>query len=487
MSKYFKFLVLALLLVGLMAGTAVAGTLKGPGATTLSTYTVAKEAVEAGTTSTPLDITLGTFDSKVAGIEYTPTDIPLGTLSDPLFNYTVSAGKWTISDGYICQGSSTIARYKTGTGTTTIQFDKSGATGCTDCTGSVSNNLVYKLLSNCNSGASPVVNLTVPPGTSSTDLTTKVGIATTQTIYDTGTAQLVEVKNQYSATVSTKANAQIDYEQAFKKLYDNSLSTLIDLVTVTIAYATLDYTVNDATTADNETATITLKSADISGINSVDIDTAFGTSYGTACTKDTTNKKFTCTYTAADIVADKTATLEINVDGTTVLGERDFTVDAELDFGDAAAKDRTIANSYALLQDSDAGGWDYRGTAVYVPLIKTSGDGTVETYIKLHSKDSSTSANQVRGIVLLSNGSTTVVSLGTITAGTPMLITGTNISDAVVAAGGTVDGSAGFAAVLSITTDKANLFGLATLVDSSSGTAQWRRIPLNVSSGSGLD
>lgn len=478
MSKYFKFLVLAMVAVGLMAGSAMAGTIKGPGATTLSTYTVAKEAVEAGTTSVPLDLSLSTFDTKVAGIEYTPTDIPLGTLSDALFNYTASAGKWTISAGYICQGSTTIATYKTGTGTTTIQFDKAGGGS-----GSVSNNLVYKLLSDCTSGASPALSLTVPPGTSSTNLTAKVGIATTQTIYDTATAQLVEVKNQYSATVSAKANAEIDYEQAFKKLYDSG-SYLYDLVTVQIAYATLDHRVNDATNTDTETATVTLKSADISGISSVEIDTGFGSTYSTACTKDATNKKFTCTYTAADITTNPTsATLEINVDGTTVLSERDFTVDAELDFGDSAAKDRTIANNYELLKDSNAGGWDYRGTAVYVPLIKTDPTSGVETYIKLQSKDTSTSANQVRAIVLTSAGSTIVVNLGTITAGVPLSITGSDIKAAVEAVAGSVDGSKGFAAVLSITTDKTNLFGLATMVD---GT-QWRRIPLNVASGSGLD
>ncbi|MEM3426930.1 MAG: hypothetical protein QW212_01530 [Nitrososphaerales archaeon] len=428
----------------------------------LTTYRVAKEVIEGGTSTNPVTVDIG---SKMTGISYKPTDIPLGTLANPTVTYELSVGKWTVTGTpQLCKGTTLIATYQTGDGTNKLVFGSA--------VGSVDNGNEYvikkKGANNCDTPLAPGdLQISIPPGTDSITLTVKTGAAATQVVHDTATGKLIEGKYQFSATVTKQANALIDYETGFKKLYDPDVtapSTDSDEIDINIASASLDWTV-DKTTGDNKgKVVVSLKATDISGISKVQFD-------GTDCTPDEPNKKCVCTISSDNLPGVGKKTLTIKVDTTTVLTERSFALDVDIDFDSPKAKDRT------LLSGADAGKWAYRGTSVYVPLIGVNSATGRETYIKLQSKDKTPAANLVRAIILASDGSLVTADMGQITAGTPLTITGSQLKDKVVAAGKTVGDS--FAAILIVTTDQANLFGYANIIDPNGA----KRVPLKISGG----
>jgi len=454
MMRYLKILFLSLVVIGLMAGSAFAGSF-----TTFTPWKAAKEVVDGGTTAVPAVTNIG---AKVTGIEYKPSDIPLGVLSDAVVTYTVSSGKLDGTGLQVCEGTTLIADSLSGSGTGTLVFQKGTGSGV------VENGKTYKIqkkvTSNCDTGlVAADLTLTVPPGTSSTTLTTKSGVAATQVIHDTASAALVSVIPEFKASLSLKADQKISPAEGFKKFTGPATT---DAITIKIEKETVDFA---TTTAGGDVTTIKLALTDVSGLAT----TSVASTEGFACTLSLTTKIATCTKTAAAAPVEPIITF--TVDGITVLAERTFTATNEIDFATAGMKDRTVANDFALLKDADAGKWVYDATKVYLPLIGTNPAEGRETYIKLQSTETTT----VKAIVLASDGSTVVVDLGTITAGTPKTITGEDLKNLVTAAGKSVDGVAGFAAVLSVTAAKENIYGYANIIDPFGA----KRVPLSIESG----
>jgi hypothetical protein len=520
-----------------MTGVATAGTLTTDSSTTLKPVVAAKEAVAGGTsnTATKLDvssaITGGTFtpgnpgdptatppvaatQPAFSGIVITPAGIPLGTLTDGIMNVT-SSGKWTVVTGTdtlsICAASADGSMLeqqltlKNGNGTNSLIFDKTNGG-----TGSLTNGERYVLGWGTTCAAAPTdgtskLQLELPAGTTSATLTVTSGLATTQQLFDTaGPATFLTVANQLSAAVTKQVKNQINFNDNFLSLVDSTqtppttglTSDTFD-VTVTAAQSGVPatfgagdkvittITVSDpAGLATSGTATV----ADITGLadptdptsgsgiftdgNCVDIVAATG--------------KIVCTSTATAPLIDPltlpmtgpvTETFEytVSLDQTTptAITEKTFSVTTEFDFADATMQDRTLANSNALLTNASAGTWTFNGTTIHVPLLK--GSGGTNTFIKLQSKVNAS----VRGLVLCSDGVSRPVDLGTITAGTPKLITSDNVVAALGSAG-TVDQSAGYAMTLSVTADQSNIFGYANTVDAAGNS---RFIPLTAISG----
>jgi len=454
-GKIWLFLVIAVL-IGLFYSYTQAGTFTDQGLTTLTSHKVAKEVIDAGN----VNATIGNF---IKGKEYIPTQIPLGSLIGPTISISLDAGKFYVDSRNvaICRVSdnSTIAIYQTGSGTNELVFSESDTT--------ISNNLSYWIgNSTCNGTAALTVE--IPQNRSSITMTIKTGVGATQQVLDTASGIIIEAKPQFSAEVTEKLDAEIDYVAEFKKFVNGSNN---DTAKIEVQYADLDLDVNGVTDDDDEVVTIVLKTTDISGISKVQYHTNFGEDPNTDCTKDEANKKFTCVYNSQNITGDKYAKLKVIVNGTTVLAERSFKVDVNLDFEDSKAKDKD------LLTDVDFGKWTYRGTSVYIPWIATS--TTRETYIRLQSKDTTSVANQVKAIILCSNGNLVTVDLGKFDAGQNFIISGAQLKARAQEQGCTVGEN--FAGLLNITTDEANLFGYASIIDKSTGFA--RRVPLKVSGG----
>lgn len=443
-------------LMGLVYSYVQAGSLTDRGGTSYTPATVAKELVDAG--NVQVNATKINLDSKV----YKPTDIPLGSLTGPTIAVSIDNGKISVgSEGVaICDlnnANATIAQYQAGNGTNQLVFSNATTT--------VSNGATYWIgNSTCDGPAD--LTFEIPKGASSVTLTIKTGSATTQQVLDTASATIISVVPQFSASVDQKLSKQIDYTYDFKK-FDNNTTT--DNGIIKLNSASLDLQVHDITNPNNNaTFKVTLKPTDMAGIANATINN--GTNNST-CAKDA--DKFTCNAVISDIssIPSNGFTIYVDVTGTDVLSERSFTVDALLDFVDTRAADKT------LLTNADFGAWTYRGTALYVPLIGVNPATGRETYIKLQSKDTNPSANKVKAIILASDGSIVTTDLGQITPGQPFTIKGSDLAAKVQAAGKTVGES--FAAILVVTTDEANLFGYANIVDPSGA----KRVPLKTRDG----
>lgn len=493
--KSFKSLIAASAVLGLMASPAMAGTLQEAGIA-LTTWKVAKEVVEGTPAPGAASTNIG---AEADNWQYTPTDIALGSANNALVIYTAGAGNMTVAAGLVacagggddndciqvCEdtdsngpdtGDLLVAWYKTGSGTNTLQFQ-------TGASLSVANSKKHVLAKGSASNTpcdTPLVAtdlvLTVPAGTTATTMTVKTGSATTQAVFDqTSATTIVEVKDEFVATVTTKADAKIDPAAGFKKFTGAATS---DTIVVTSTQTALDH----ATTPEaGDITTITVTLSDVSGLAA----TSVAADNGYACTLNTTTKKATCTKTAA--AAATAVTMTFTVNGTSNLAERTFTVTEEINFLNAVPgegvlddKDRTAANSYEVLKDADAGSWTYFGTTLYIPLVKVNAAGGEDTYIKLQSSDLTTGANGVNAVILASDGSTVTANMGTITAGTPLTISGTDLMAKVTAAGKTVSGTAGFAAKLTVYTSEANLYSYANTCSTALGC---KRIPTKTSAG----
>jgi hypothetical protein len=444
-------------LMGLVYSYVQAGSLTDNDKTSYTPAKVAKELVDAGNVTVKA-AQIG-LDNKV----YKPTDIPLGSLIGPTISISVDKGKINVGTTgvAICNATdnATIANYQTGSGTNQLVFSSSSST--------ISNNISYWIgNSTCNGTAG--LTFEIPQGSSSVTMTIKTGSATTQQVVDTASATIISVVPQFSASVGQKLSKQIDYTYDFKKFSDNTIS---DNGTITLrsSFSSSDIKVQDQASSNSTNFIVTLKPTDMAGIANATIDN--GTSNAT-CNKGA--DKFICNATY-DISSDPTSgnefTIYVNVTGTDVLSERSFTVDALLDFVDSKAADQT------LLTNVPFGEWKYKGTTIYIPLIGVNPTTGRETYIKLQSKDTSSNANKVKAIILASDGSTVTADLGQITAGQPFLIKGSDLAAKVQAAGKTVGDS--FAAILVVTTEEANLFGYANIVDPSGA----KRVPLKVRDG----
>jgi len=388
---------------------------------------------------------------------YRPSGIPLGSLTGPTISVSVDNGKIYGTNVAICDSNnSTIAQYQSGDGTSQLVFSNATTT--------VSNGANYWI---GNSTCSGTADLTfeIPRGASSVTLTIKTGVGATQQVLDTAQAQIISVVPQFSASVTEKLSKQIDYAYDFKTFEYNSTS---DNGTIKLSSEGLYIKVEHRASSNATNFIVTLKPTDMAGIANA---TIYNSTQNATCTIGT--DRFICNATndISTLTTDRNFTIYVNATGTDVLSERRFTVDAFLDFVASNVADKT------LLTNADFGQWNYRGTAIYVPLIGVNPSTGRETYIKLQSKYANPNANKVRAIILASDGSTVAADLGQITAGQPLTITGSDLAARVQAAGKTVGDS--FAAVLIVTTAEENLFGYANIVDSSGA----KRVPLKVKTG----
>ena len=410
---------------------------------------VAKELVEAAAVNAT-----GVIDSTNT---YKPSDIPLGSLIGPTISVSVDNGKIYGTNVAICDSNnSTIAQYQSGDGTSQLVFSNATTT--------VSNGANYWIgNSTCNGTAA--LTFEIPKGASSVKLTIKTGVGATQQVLDTAQAQIISVVPQFTASVTEKLSKQIYYAYDFKRFDDNSTS---DNGTIKLSSEGLYIKVEHRASSNATNFIVTLKPTDMAGIANA---TIYNSTQNATCTIGT--DRFICNATndISTLTTDRNFTIYVNATGTDVLSDRRFTVDAFLDFAASNVADKT------LLTNADFGQWNYKGTAIYVPLIGVNPATGRETYIKLQSKDANPNANKVRAIILASDGSTVAADLGQITTGQPLTITGSDLAARVQAAGKTVGDS--FAAVLIVTTAEENLFGYANIVDSSGA----KRVPLKVKTG----
>jgi len=180
----------------------------------------------------------------------------------------------------------------------------------------------------------------------------------------------------------------------------------------------------------------------------------------------------TGTSAAAKLAAATPMILTVN--GTTALTARSYKLAVDTVLGPTI-----LAAARNILAATTAWTWSLDATQYYIPLIGSNATGGRETYIKLQSKSSVVGSNGVSIAILANDGTIVATWSGTITAGTPLTVTGAELVAAATAAGKVVDGAAGFAVIVTVNATEADVFAYANMIDAAGA----KRLPVKTVAG----
>lgn len=472
MRKYFRVLILAILAVGLMAGSAFAGTLG-------NTYGVPPTNTPT-TVATELFPAAGYSKADHLKVFYNST---ADFVANDVITFTFSNVALTESAFCLCDATTDsatpVAAYlgsiDTTSGVSTLSFRFSGA---------VLNTQTLYIAKACElageyTTAANILDVKFPQLTATQNAT--VSAAAT---FGTGTeipgatataVNLYTVQNQYSIAAPGLKTSTVDFDQDMKKLVvaapDTATLATANLITLADSNPALS-----AALVNTDQAVLTLAGS-MSGIARI--------CYDDATCPDGSTKKFTidtaantATYTrvlSTPAITDLNHGLTFVVDGITPLTDRTFKLTALLNLTGADKLDRTLLSAQDYFRLALTA---YQAQVAYVK--QTTG---VETYIRLNSSyvSTGTEANKVKATVLCGDGTQSVVNLGQITPGTSLLILG---SDIKTEAGATcisdTVAATGFPVIFTVNAPTANVSGVATLLQPEG----MRSIPVQVSGAS---
>jgi len=483
MGKYFRILFLSLIVAGLMAGSAfAAASLNGGNAT------VAAELI-SGTVATNLPVTAANTAYQPAGAVAVSSQLKI----------SLTGGSYSTSGALgmnICQGTTSM-----GSGTATTAGD---TTVTITLIKPLASGTVYTIQSdscavaNAPLGAQIRINAGAVGG--STVVMTVDNALSPGDANIFATATIATVANQLSATLISAATDVIDFSASptmtkFKTAGSGTTTTSVAKIVLQsdetlgtkVATGLASNTACGAWPATGEALTFTVTpgsgTAMGSGFHATSAYQVSGNIVKAAIAATDTSAagdailQATLAANSCGALASSTLlgtaanqlTNTLTVDSSTALTARSYKLAVATKVSGAI-----IAAARTILADTTAWTWTLDATQYYLPLIKTSA-GT-ETYIKLQSKSSLAASNGVNVQVLASDG--TMVSItptvASITSGTPYTLTGADLEAAVIAAGKTVSGTAGFAAIITVNTPNADVFGYANIVSS----AGEKRVPL---------
>jgi len=392
-----KRFLLSAIAVSVIASGLSAGTLKY---TTSPEVNVSKEWVMSKS-SPDVNITLGDFN-------YTATDIKYQTLTNPVINITFnnSVGVKTstnISKVYICEIGSDGKAIEA---PARLKYDST-----------YKNVLIFKALnkdqfitngksygffydvneSNCSQAlsASSDVNSSFVavtldknnPQNVSTHLVLATGDSQEEQDVADG-SDLVAVKTQFCAGVSTLFDAKIDPAKDFLEFTDGSSAgnclngpctetkSLSDTLTITIA-SDKCRVINNTYQVNNIEADVDVLASNALNLDSKDpFDVLYGIGNNPNITvndedvKNIDNKEFKYKFSANNVIDNNvTTTLTLNLDGKVAIPVTDFT--ASLDIT-TKGLDKEITET--LLKDAKAGNWTYNAASASIPYIVANGD-----------------------------------------------------------------------------------------------------------------
>jgi hypothetical protein len=337
-------------------------------------------------------------------------------------------------------------------------------------------------------GAGTVISMTVENAQSPSDLS----------VY--ATAPVITVKNQFSATLKP-VTSRLDFANNMEKFKGETACTpatppcTADTASRAALLIVSDESINDKVTVTGSTAcdyklaagdSLVVKiTGNLQGLGSIDYEGAATTTHRISDT-DRTNGYATltvqgdqlsiCKSTDSSRVYRALVLTEDGISGTPIIpGTRtaQITIKGGGNIASGYSRDLIPAGTPSHIIQLDA-------TQYYIPLIKYNPAAGEETYIKLQSKSKIAGANGVLVQILASDGSLVPYNAGTITPGTPLLITGSQLVSAVTNAGKTVDGSQGFAVIVTVNTPEADVFAYANTCSNAAGC---KRIPVKTVGG----
>jgi len=492
MSKYVKFLILAILAVGLMSGSAFAAASLNAGNTT-----IASELVPAAGIAVPAPGVNNAY--QPAGAVAASSQLKIS-----LTNGTFAAGNIALCDsaGAAYGTVATVAAATSATITTTVALASGTA---------------YNLqpAAVCVAGPSPLTNVNIAAGAVGGAVVTMT-VDNALSAGDTNIyamAPVITLVNQLSAAIITPAVDVLDFGASpvmskFKAggsgaTVTESRAKLVVLTDETIGTKIATGHTNTACAAWPATAealsfTATPGSGTTMGTG-FHATTAFQAQEGALVAAKailkaailstdasaTGNAALTAGLTALSCGAGSSATLKgtaanqinalLTVTGTTALTARSY----KLAVG-TTTSGAIVAAAREILAATTAWTWGMDASQYYIPLVGSVPTSGRETYIKLQSKNVQSGSNGVSVAILSNDGTTAATFTGTITAGTPLTITGAELVAAATAAGKVVDGLAGFAVIVTVNSPEADVFVYANITEASGNT---KRIPVKTVAG----
>lgn len=459
MSKYFKFLVLAIVAVGLMAGSAFGAAALNAGNTTLSAEKISP------TTDYPAAAINTAYQT---GGPVAATTVIRVSLTNGKFSPGDTIGIW---DGSLGDRGNAVVPAVPNNTRVDITLTSPLASGT-----------VYQIV-NYTSGF-PLTGVSVPAG-SAADTTVTLNVDSLTIPGDpsvAASATAITVKKQFSATL-TSVTSKLSFADNMETFIASG-GPAVPKTTSTESQAALlivsDESINDKVpvaagggsckrqlfAADSIDAKVT---GGLIGISNVEYEGIATTTYAVTAT-DRTNGYATLAVAGDDLsICYSTDTpqtaygLELtaaDVAGTSIAaGTRTAQITLKGGGSVAAGYSRDLVaagtTSHVILLDA---------TQTHIQHIKADAAAGVETYIVVQSKSNVSGANAVRVEILASDGSMVSYDAGTITPGIPKVIKGSDLKAAVEADGKTVAGAIGFAAILTVNTPSEDLFGYAAYV-----------------------
>jgi hypothetical protein len=368
-------------------------------------------------------------------------------------------------------------------------------------TNPLASGIVYTIQDDgCAGLATPLSSIIVPAGTGAgTVISMTVDNKLTPgdpNVY--ATAPVITVKNQFSATLKP-VTSKLDFTTNMENFKADLSCTTPPCTTASESKAALliesDESINDKVAVAgngscerqlNATDSLVVKiTGNLQGLGNIKYDGATPTSYqitnadrtnGYATLTVPGNHLSLCYSTDSPKLYRALVLTEDGIPGTPIIpGTRtaQITIKGGGNIASGYSRDLIPAGTPSHIIQLDA-------IQYYIPLIKYNPAAGEETYIKLQSKSTIGGANGVLVQILASDGSLVPYNAGTITPGTPLTITGSQLVSAVTSAGKTVDGSKGFAVIVTVNAPEADVFAYANTCSNAAGC---KRIPVKTVGG----
>jgi hypothetical protein len=158
--------------------------------------------------------------------------------------------------------------------------------------------------------------------------------------------------------------------------------------------------------------------------------------------------------------------IALKVDGQTPIQEDTKKLSIKLKKGSYSSDLITDATAFIITLNA---------TTLYVPLVAVSSDGKRETYIKLQMSNNTLKSTNVTFFILADDGSIVATYNKTLTAGKPLVVTGSELKNAAIAAGKTISGDS-FAVKIIVVNRPEEIYAYANIVDPSGA----KRVPVKV-------
>ncbi|WP_435548180.1 hypothetical protein [Desulfobacterium sp. N47] len=474
MKKYFKIVVLALSVIGLVCGSAFAAATLNAGNTTIASELVPAAGLALTTVNTGYQP-----NGSVAATSQLKISLTNGTFGATVVSICDNAGG-TYGGAVPVPGSTSVTITTTQAMASGTVYNLQPAAVC--AAGPVA---LTQVSIGAGAVAGTVVSMSVDNALSPGD-TNVYATAPIITLMDQFSVEMTPVRSTITFASGMKqlngiATSAFDYNIISNESIATKIPTgLPDNVSCGVMGAgtgSFAYSVTPGTGGSfSGIAPTTGFGYTIAGGGFTVIDAAIAATDATAAGNAATPGFMVCgSSTPANTKALSANQLILTVDGTTVLTPRTYAIGISTVTGAPI-----VAGARTLIPSTTLGWtWVIDSTQYYVPLVGSNASTGRETYIKLQSKNTSSAANGVIVAILANDGSTVATWTGTITPGTPLTVTGSDLVTAAATAGKTVDGAAGFAVIVTVNAPEADVFAYANMLDASGA----KRIPVKTVAG----